>query len=168
MNSSTISMVGSPLVRGRSTVQSCAAAPEKPAEYRLVATAFETHSAVSGRTTREHHASTRGKSVESVRASFRSSIGFVNRWSGVRFPRQAPCKSYRNSGFQCFAPSGKDGSSGMGQRFQQPQKPERSFTVQSNPDRAYRGPSCLRDSVTHLLARADQAAPGRQQFVRFA
>jgi hypothetical protein len=51
-------------------------------------------------------------------------IGFVNRWSGVRFPRPAPCKPYRNSGFQGFALSGKGGRSGAEQRFDTARKPE--------------------------------------------
>jgi hypothetical protein len=51
-------------------------------------------------------------------------IGFVNRWSGVRFPRPAPIKHSRNSGFQGFALSGKGGMSGAEQRFASAQKPE--------------------------------------------
>jgi hypothetical protein len=55
-------------------------------------------------------------------------IGFVNRWSGVRFPRPAPRKTNHFRAFAAFPLSGKGGRSGAEQRFQQPQKPERSFT----------------------------------------
>jgi hypothetical protein len=65
-----ISKAGIPLVRGRSTVQSCAAAPENPIDIRVFDVSPKPILAVIGRTSPEHDATSRGKSVDFVRLPF--------------------------------------------------------------------------------------------------